>query len=184
TAGTGAWTLVSGSGTITTASSPTTTITALGYGPNVFRWTISNGTCTPSSDTVTLTRYQSPSVADAGLDETFCETATATMAANIPSAGTGSWSLVSGAGTITTASSATTTITALGYGANVFRWTISNGTCTPSSDTVTLTRYQTPAVASACLDQTFCETASATMAANIPSAGTGTWTLVSGAGTI
>src|SRR4029078_1313585 len=180
TAGTGAWTLVSGSGTITTASSPTTTITALGYGPNVFRWTISNGTCTPSSDIVTLTRYQSPSVADAGLDETFCETATATMAANTPSAGTATWTLVSGAGTITTASSASTTITALGYGPNVFRWTISNGTCAPSSDTVTLTRYQTPTVADAGLDQTFCETATATMAANSPTAGTGAWTFVSG----
>src|SRR4029078_9695374 len=153
-------------------------------GANVFRWTISNGTCTPSSDTVTLTRYQTPTVASVGLEQTICETASGTMAANIPSAGTGTWTLVSGAGTITTASSATTTITGLGYGANVFRWTISNGTCTPLSDTVTLTRYQTPTVASAGLDQTFCETATATMAANIPSAGTGTWTLVSGSGTI
>jgi hypothetical protein len=184
TVGTGAWTLVSGTGTITTPSSPTSGVTALGYGANIFRWTISNGTCTASTDEVTITRYQTPTTADAGPDQNLCETATATLAGNAPTVGTGAWTLVSGTGTITTPSSPTSGVTALGYGANIFRWTISNGTCTASTDEVTITRYQTPTTADAGPDQNLCETATATLAGNAPTVGTGTWTLVSGSGTI
>ncbi len=49
---TGAWTKVSGTGTITTPSSPTSGLTSLGIGDNVFQWTItltSTG-CTSSND--------------------------------------------------------------------------------------------------------------------------------------
>ena len=42
----GQWTLVSGDGTITDPTSPTTTITDLGIGVNVFAWTVNNGPCT------------------------------------------------------------------------------------------------------------------------------------------
>ncbi|PWA08906.1 DUF7507 domain-containing protein, partial [Flavobacterium laiguense] len=184
TVGTGNWTLVSGAGAITTPTSPTSGVTALGYGANIFRWTISNGTCTSSTDEITITRYQTPSTANAGTDQEQCETTTATLSGNTPTVGTGNWTLVSGAGAITTPTSPTTGVTALGYGANVFRWTISNGTCTASTDVVTITRYQTPTMANAGPDQTKCETTTATLAGNTPTVGTGTWTLVSGAGTI
>ena len=40
TVGTGIWSLVSGSGTITTPSSPSSGVTGLGVGANTFRWTI------------------------------------------------------------------------------------------------------------------------------------------------
>lgn len=54
--GTGVWTLVSGSGTITTPSSEISGITGLGIGINVFEWTISNAPCSaPTSDQVTIT---------------------------------------------------------------------------------------------------------------------------------
>jgi uncharacterized repeat protein (TIGR01451 family) len=182
--GTGSWSLVSGSGTITTPSSPTSGVTSLGYGANTFRWTISNGSCTASTDDVIITRYQTPTTANAGPDQAFCETSTATLAGNAPSVGTGSWSLISGSGTISTPSSPTSGVTGLGYGANVFRWTISNGSCTSSTDDVTITRDQTPTTASAGPDQNFCETSTASLAGNTATVGTGTWTLVSGAGTI
>src|SRR5439155_866951 len=107
----------------------------------------------------------------AGLDQQLCETSAATLAGNSPTSGTGAWSLVSGSGTITTPGSASSGVTGLGYGANVFRWTISNGSCTPSSDQVTITRYQPPTVASAGLDQQLCETSTATLAGNSPTSG-------------
>ncbi|QQS29974.1 MAG: hypothetical protein IPM47_03205 [Sphingobacteriales bacterium] len=53
--GSAEWSLVSGSGTITTPGSPTTTITNLGVGTNTFRWTIFNAPCTPSTDDVEIT---------------------------------------------------------------------------------------------------------------------------------
>jgi hypothetical protein len=63
---------------------------------------------------------------------------TATLAGNTPTVGTGSWSRISGAGTVTTPSSPTSGVTGLGIGSNVFRWTISNGTCASSTDDVTI----------------------------------------------
>jgi hypothetical protein len=48
---TGAWTLVSGTGTITTPSSPTSGVTGLTQpGDNVFKWTISSGACNSSAN--------------------------------------------------------------------------------------------------------------------------------------
>ena len=48
------WTLVSGTGTITTPTSPTSGITGLGLGANVFKWTISSPPCASTSDQVTI----------------------------------------------------------------------------------------------------------------------------------
>ena len=179
TVGAGLWTLISGAGTITTSSSPTSGVTGLGVGANVFGWTISNAPCNATSDAITITRSDNPTAANAGADQTVCAT-TATLAGNTATVGTGAWTLVSGAGSITTSSSPTSGITGLGGGANVFRWTISNAPCTATSDDVSI---NTPSNAAAGPDQTVCA-ATATLAGNTPTVGTGSWTLVSGAGTI
>jgi hypothetical protein len=186
TVGTGTWTLVSGSGSITTPSSPTSGVTGLGYGVNTFQWTISNGTCTPSSATVAITRYQNPTTASAGSAQNLCGTGSATTAAlggNTPSVGSGAWSQVSGPGTATfsasTSGSSTATVNA--YGTYDLRWTISNGTCTPSTADVTVNfnpipdQTITPAASSVCANSTG-NTASVTAA----SGGTYNWTISGG----
>jgi gliding motility-associated-like protein len=182
TVGSGVWTLVSGSGTITSPSSPNSTVTGLGNGANVFQWTISNGPCPPSSDQVTITNTGAPTESVAGPDQEVCGNS-ATLAGNTPVVGTGLWTLVSGTGTITNPSSPTSTVTGLGAGANVFQWTISNGACTPSSSQVTITSVASPSVANAGTNQTICGT-TINLNGNTPTVGTGTWTLVSGTGTI
>lgn len=54
--GTGSWTVVSGTATITTPSSATSGITGLIVGSTAtLRWTITNGSCTPSTDDVIIT---------------------------------------------------------------------------------------------------------------------------------
>jgi len=56
TVGTGAWSVVSGTATITTPSSPTSGVTGLAVpGTATLRWTISNPPCTPSTDDVVIT---------------------------------------------------------------------------------------------------------------------------------
>ena len=182
TIGTGLWTLVSGSGTITTPTSPTSTVTGLGAGANVFQWTISNAPCVASSSQVTITNAGGPTTSVAGANQTVCGT-TATMAGNTPIIGNGVWNLVSGTGTITTPTSPTTTITGLGAGANVFQWEIDNLPCAPSTSQVTITSVASPTVANAGPNQSICST-SATLAGNTATIGTGLWTLVSGSGTI
>jgi hypothetical protein len=66
--GTGLWSIVSGSGTITTPTSPNTTVTALGTGANTLKWKLTNGTCA-DSNTVVITAYQ-PNVAPTALNAT------------------------------------------------------------------------------------------------------------------
>ncbi len=183
TVGTGTWTLVSGAGTITTPSSPTSGVTALGVGPNVFQWTVSNPPCPNTTALDTITGVAPPTVAAAGPNQSICVTTT-NLAGNAPIVGTGTWTLVSGTGTITSPTLPNSGITGLGVGANVFQWTISNPICPPSTSQVTITSTGGAGAANAGPNQSLCGTTTATMAANNPAPGTGTWTLVSGTGTI
>ncbi len=181
--GSGTWTLVGGSGTITTPGSSTSGLTALGVGANTFRWTISNPPCTASLDDVIITNNATPSISAAGSDQTICAT-TATLAGNTPGTGSGTWTLVGGSGTITTPGSSTSGLTALGVGANTFRWTISNPPCTASFDDVIITRSAAPTVAAAGANQNLACVTTATLAGNTPTIGTGVWSVVSGTATI
>jgi hypothetical protein len=182
TTGTGAWSVISGGATVTTPSSPTSGVSGLSVGQNKFEWVISNGGCTPSRDTVIITRADVPAVANAGADQSVCDSVV-TLTGNVPSVGTGTWTRVSGSGTIQTAGQASTLVQGLVAGTNVFRWSISNAPCTTSFDEVTITRVLPPSVANAGADQNICNT-SVTLTANSPTIGNGTWTLVSGTGTI
>ena len=98
--GTGAWTITSGAGgTVTTPTSPTSTFTGVAGTAYVLRWTISNAPCTASTDDVSITFNQTPTVANAGPDQTgalMCGLTTATLAANTPAVGTGAWTIISG----------------------------------------------------------------------------------------
>ncbi len=193
TPATGVWSQVSGGGTIVNPTLRNTSVTGLTVGVHVFRWTISNGPCTPgsTSDDVTVTVYSASSPnANAGADQEVCTPNGVTLVGSTPTfPATGTWTLVSGSGTLTSANSATTTVTGLGIGANVFQWTVNNGPCANgiTSDQVTVTAFdQTVSGSNAGPDQSYClPTTTATMAANAPNApAQGTWTRLSGSGTI
>ncbi|PHR24411.1 MAG: hypothetical protein COA38_16600, partial [Fluviicola sp.] len=66
----------------------------------------------------------------------YISTNSTVMAANAPSVGTGTWTLISGIGTIVDVNSPTSSIIALTQGANIFRWTFTNGTCTSFDDII------------------------------------------------
>lgn len=180
--GTGLWSYVSGpSGyTIINPSSPSTTITGLVPGTYVFRWTITNGSCSSSSD-VTIVIQSGPTPAAAGADQQLCLATSTTLTGNTPVIGTGMWTYVSGpAGySIVTPASPVTDITGLVPGVYVFRWTTSFANCTPTTDDVQVTVYANPTTANAGADQTICAS-TVTLAGNTPTIGTGTWTYVSG----
>jgi PKD repeat protein len=183
TVGTGAWLYVNGpSGyTITDPSSPTTTVIGLVPGVYTFQWTTSFSNCTPSTDNVQLTVYESPTVADAGPNQTVCQTSSITLSGNTPAIGTGLWSYVSGPSgyTITDPSSPSTTVTGLIAGTYIFKWKISNGSCSSSSN-VTILIQTGPTTANAGPDQNLCMATSTTLAANTPVIGTGSWSYING----
>ncbi len=187
TIGTGTWSFVSGPNTpaITTLSSPSATVTGLKPGNYIFRWTISFSTCTPSTDDVQITIYDNPSISNAGPDQTICSSSV-TMAGNSPiMGGTGAWSIVSGPNSpaITTPSSPSTTVTGMIPGTYIFKWKISNGTCTSSEDIVQIIVTPAPTTPDAGPDQTVCSATSITLSGNLATVGTGVWSFVSGPNT-
>lgn len=184
--GTGTWTMVSGPNTptITSPNSPTTTISGLIAGTYIFKWEITLGTCS-SSDQVQIINSAIPTTSNAGPDQALCNVTTANLAGNSPTSGTGTWTRVSGPNTptITTPSSPTSSITGMIAGTYIFRWTISNGTCTSSSDDVQITISAAATTANAGTDQNLCNLNAVTMAGNTPISGTGTWSIISGPNT-
>ena len=119
--------------------------------------------------------------ADAGPDQSFCGT-TGVMAGVDSPNGDGVWSLFSGSGIITTPNSATTDLSGLGIGLNVFVWTVTNA-CDTITDTMSITIQPPSSVASAGPDQALCA-ATTILAGNAVAIGSGAWTTFSGSGTL
>ena len=186
--GTGLWTQTSGPGTTTfgNATSGTSTATATVVGTYVYTWTISNGTCAPSSATQTVNFYATPTTATVGATQNLCGSLTsASLGGNTPAVGTGTWTKTSGPGTVTfsNASSGTSTATVSVAGTYLYTWTITNGTCAPSSASVTVNYYAVPTVATAGPLQNICGSlTSGSLGGNTPAIGTGVWTKTSGPG--
>jgi hypothetical protein len=139
TVGTGAWSIVSGTGgAITTASSATSTFSGTAGSTYTLRWTISNSPCTGSTDDVVITFNQNPTTANAGADQNVASSGgaiTATLAGNLPSVGTGLWTIESGTGgKITSPTNPTSTFAGTAGVGYVLRWMISNSPCNASTD--------------------------------------------------
>lgn len=185
---TGLWTINSGSCTIADPTLYNSSVSDLIPGTTVeLVWTITSdaGICT-SSDTMTITVYALPTVADAGMDQVLCETETTTsLEANTPSVGTGMWTIIDGIATISDPSSPTTMLTGIDSGIPVvLRWTTSNGTCPASMDDVVISFDESPSVADAGPDQELCDETMTVLAATTPLVGTGQWYLEDGTATI
>ncbi len=135
--GSGMWTSYTGPGTADSPTANNSTVSGLSYvTPTELIWTISNGSCPSSTDTVTVTSFDAPSTSNAGTDQTQCDLTTATLNGNVPTTGTGMWTVLAGGGTVTTPTAANSGVTGLTAGTNTFQWEISNGPCTPEVSTV------------------------------------------------
>jgi PKD-like domain/Secretion system C-terminal sorting domain/Immunoglobulin I-set domain len=186
--GTGAWSIASGPDSdlaqFSSTTSNTATLTPTASGTYNLVWTISNAPCTASTSTVTITVNESPTASNAGSGQTICVGTTATMAANVPSVGTGAWSIVSSPNTnnnqFNDATDAAAVFTPTVSGTYNLVWTISNTPCTASTSTVTIIVTAQPTASNAGSNQTICQGTAATMAANSPSVGTGAWSIASG----
>ena len=178
--GTGVWTIQVGGGILANNTSPTTQITNLSLNDNIIRWTVTNLTCS-DYDEVTITN--NTVTATAGGDQQICYDHTTLQGQEPPSGGTGLWEVVSGNGTFTDATLYNTEVTNLAPGFNTFRWTVFNNGCNSGGDEVTINNKSFTADAGE--DQTLPQfVTNTTMAAVLPSGGTGTWQILSGGGNI
>ncbi len=181
---TGAWTQFSGpnAGAITTTTLATSHVTGLIEGTYKLVWTVSNGSCSPAHDTVSVNVFNTP-VANAGADQNLCAVSTTTLGATIPAGtSTGAWTQFSGPNpsAVTTPTLATSQVTSLIEGTYKFVWTVSNGNCASIADTVSVNVFNTP-IANAGIDQNLCSTYSVALAGNAPvGTSTGAWTQFSG----
>jgi gliding motility-associated-like protein len=126
-----------------------------------YRATVQNGACTTEfSNMATVTVQQPPSTANAGPDQTINGISSAILSANNPTSGTGSWLQISGPSTanFTNVNQYNTNVSGLVVGTYTFRWTISNGICTSSSDEMILTVEPATVAGIISADATVCAT--------------------------
>lgn len=188
--GIGTWTIESGTGgLLIDPADPNTLFSGIPGTMYTLRWTISNIPCADSFDEVTIYFPENPTTADAGMDQTdnaMCGLTTTTLSANTPSAGIGIWSIITGAGgSFADVNDPNTPFTGSPEVNYVLRWTISNPPCADSFDEVNITFYGLPTLADAGPDQTddsLCGLTNTSLNANVPTYGTGTWSVVSGIG--
>lgn len=108
------------------------------------------GPLSGTTNNYTTAAATAPTTSAAGGDQAACLT-TATLAGNTPVTGTGTWTLISGTGTITTPSSPTSGLTGLGAGANTFRWTIATCAASSTDDVIITNNIASGGTASATL---------------------------------
>jgi hypothetical protein len=107
-----------------------------------FKYHNSFGTeLTGAWDVTEVTGYQNPSAANAGLDQSICGASSATIHADTPTVGSGSWSIITAisgpGGSVTYPANEESPFIGITGNSYYIKWTVSNGTCT-SSDTVKL----------------------------------------------
>lgn len=116
---------------------PHTTVTLPAYGTYTFTWTETNGICIDQDD-VSITAYEPLQATNAGADQDIYFSDQAVLDAAAPTPGTGTWSIVSGSGSISDPSSPTSIVTGMNSGDIVLQWTVTNGACGSVSDDVVL----------------------------------------------
>lgn len=168
--------------TATFGSYPVTYVVTADFGGGVF--------CSSTAVNRTVNISANPGVATVGSSQSICFAGppliSAGLGGNTPAAGTGTWTKVSGPGTVTflpTINTPNATATVSLNGIYVLRWTIVNGTCTSQAD-VTVDYGTAPPVSNAGTPQDVCSATRATVLnGNDPTFATGTWTQIAGPGT-
>jgi len=181
------WTALDG-GTLAFPTSATTTVSVPGNGTYRFVYTLTKTGCSAASDTVGITISAPVTAAAAGADQTLCTSsypASINLVGNTPTVGSSLWTVAVGAAgtSFSAATSPSNTVSGLGEGIYFFLYTVSNGFCAASTDSVKVTLGRPPSAANAGADITSCNLGAGsgvTLAAVAPTVGTGYWAVISG----
>ncbi|MBK8748610.1 MAG: T9SS type A sorting domain-containing protein [Saprospiraceae bacterium] len=184
--GIGMWNIIEGTASINSPNE-TNTLLQLGTQDSLTKvaWTISNGVCPASSDTLQIINYQLPDEAIAGDDIMACLDSLELFAQPI-TIGSGIWQIEQGSGQIADVNASQTTISGLPNNESVIlTWTVSNGVCPENRDTLIITTAQNFLVANAGVDLSPCSAESILLNAEAaPGDAFGFWTIISGPGVL
>lgn len=183
-AGTGAWSQIAGTANIANPSQASTSVTDLSTGLNTFVWTVSTAHCGTNRDTVFVTVYQQPTIADVQTDTTYaCSAQSSLLLGNFPTIGTAHWTTAQGAN-IVNPNQHNTAVNSPAPGWNDFVYTISNGSCPSSSDTLSI--YFNNSAGAITQDTTICrESGPFTVTGSTPASGqNAAWYFIQGEGNL
>jgi gliding motility-associated-like protein len=142
----GTWTIISGGGTLVNANDPNTTLEDVPLNENILVWTVDNGACVPGITSDTLSIYVndlSVAAANAGEDLFFCGAPDSTQLNGSVTVGLAesTWNVLSGGGDIDNSENNNPYVFNLPTGTNTFSYTVDNGECGITTDTLQITVY-------------------------------------------
>jgi hypothetical protein len=185
--GTGLWTLGAGSGNFAVATDATTTVTNSHQDVvNEYVWTVTVNGCQDQASVFIENNIPTTAVITTPNPSTSCNGSyniSAVPADATDPNETGYWTTVTPGVVIDFPNNATTTVSNLQAGANLFTWHITNGTCPESTADVTI-NYYLPTIVDAGTDQTICEDFYSLAGSPLNPGETGLWTNPLGGGNI
>ena len=186
--GTGVWTVGAGGGVFANANNATTTVTGAHQDvTNTYIWTVTVNGCSAQSSVDVQNNTPSAAIITTSYPATVSCDGNATIAA-VPADATdpnetGFWTSATAGVIIANANNATTAVSNLQEGANLFTWHITNGTCPEVTADVTINYYHPPTV-DAGPDATICSDVYNLAATALEAGETGVWTQPTGSGII
>lgn len=171
TSWTGFWSDTSGTVQFNNASDPSAKAWFPGAGNYTLVWQIQSGSCT-ISDSITVQKVASITLADAGPDTVLC-TDSLVLQGNDPNPGTGLWTILSGNCTLSSPADSNSIASGFDPNNNTLVWTVTNGTCSTSDTVVVTSNYFPPP--SAGMDTIICGTSLNLMAEVPTTGGSGGW---------
>jgi gliding motility-associated-like protein len=149
TTGSGEWTVLSGNGNFNNQFASTTGINNLSYGTNVLVYTIGSASCGFTSDTLVIIASQQPLPASTQDTIYTCASNEVVLLSNTPLYGNGIWTTNDANAVIGNASSSNTSATSISAGWHEYVWTITNGSCLSTSDTLRVFTSQSATISTA-----------------------------------
>ncbi|HRG44403.1 MAG TPA: hypothetical protein PKY97_08050, partial [Saprospiraceae bacterium] len=183
--GIGNWSILFGNGSVSENHNANALLTDILPGSTTtLLWEVSSGVCPSNKDTITIQNDALPTIATVGEDQSLCNTSNWITTGNTPSVGTGEWNLISGSGGFDHPSHPQDTFRIFSLDEPVtLSWSISNGVCPVSADTISIINYALPDDAIAGDDLFLCDTFSILNATPVIK-GQGSWSIIEGPGII
>lgn len=141
--------------------------------------TDSSGNTASCSFTIEILDNPDPAVITVDSIE-MCNIFTTPVSASAVTPGTGSWQVLTGAGTFADATSNSTTVSGLSAGTNELIWTVTSEDCGSVHDTLVVIASPLPSQANVQDTMLYCAGSGQLLQASTPTAGVGTWSNATG----